>query len=244
MFRLGEPFDKNEEVGLIHDLTSHGKPMTMTFRNTTLRLSFRPIKVSEDDKKYPLFYDEGEYTFRDYGKLENFTWKNIAKFDFPIIRKSYLDRLRNSPKISRHEVIKAIIEDRVYGLELSIWRNDTSGRVSGGIMTLISISTGLVTYIYDESDSVITNYQRLLDMLGRSDVIGMYVRIRGVRGPYNSKPFYIQGLVIKVNDADRQFLNKLILIYNKLMKDLRANKISLGHVLDNIDLYYCIALGL
>jgi len=240
MFRLGEPFDKNEEVVLIHDLTSHGKSMTMTLHGTTLRLSFRPIKVLEDDKEYPLFPNKEEYTFRDYGKLENFTWKEVTKFNFPVIRKSYLDRLRNSPRISRYEVVKAIIEDRVYGLEFSLWNGSTSGRMSGGIMTLVSISTGFIIDIYDESDSAITNYQRLFDMLGGSDVIGMFVN---VRGPYSNKSIYIQGFVIQINDADKQFLNRLILIYNKLSRNLRANRISLGHVLDNLDLYYCIALG-
>jgi len=233
--RLGELFDRNDELKLDEGGDIDQKEKIVLQDGRTLNITFMKVNVSIDNQDKPLFCYDYSYTFRDYGQLKNFTWKSTSI----VIKKSYLNKLWDSREIPRNIVTKAINEGRVYGLNVILEDYDyMTGKPYSAKLYVLPIHPDTEEEIwifrpddYESPDDV----QRVLDILGESRVIGIYVQL---------EDHCISSLIIKINDSKTKwFIDKLITVYRKFRYDFQDNDISLGAVLDNLDLYYCLSFG-
>ena len=237
---LGKPYNGDRDVALTFDNYVNEHHLYLRKHNEVIKIEFANIVTYIKrglHYRFNLYDDNEEFTFRDYGKLKDFTWKRVAiesdhALTYPVIKKTYLERLRSSPKIPIEKVTEIMDEGRVYGLHMTLERdgNVTSGRLSIDPIHKNDISINIYRDgVYEN----LTDIQQVLDMLGESDVIGIHV----LTGDEID-------LLIMVNDYKvKEYIDKLVTIYDKLRDYLTHNNTPLGTVINNIDLYHCLSYG-
>jgi len=236
MLKLGEIFDKRTHVWLGHDEEVHKKRLT---KNRLNIMFYRVMFGPGEDKLQPLFANDNDNTFRDYGKLKNFAWDYRLNL---ITTKSHLEYIRNSPKLPIDYVDNEVLAGRVYGLIfVGVYSIGVKLPLQVGSLGLIRLNNiknyvGLSRRYENES---IDDIQRVFDMIAEADVISMYIKIE-------NKPAHMPlPIVIRVDDKTKELLDKLMTIYKKEMKEyFQEHNITLGMVLDNLDLYHCLSYGL
>ena len=208
-----------------------------------LIVNFQEVLYNVKEKRR-LFRDVSNYTFRNYGKVKNFTW-NIAPSDIMRLTttKSHLRYIKKrSQRLSVREVDEEVMAGRVYGLDLYSWDSSDDGlSLVGGTLGLVRFDSIANNYVYlgryYEREPA-SDIQRFLDMIAEADVIAMYAK---------TKHTSYEEIIIRVDDNTKIFLDKLITIYRrdgKMEKYFAEHNITLGMVLDNLDLYYCLSFGL
>jgi len=218
---IGEPLDYYDEVALFYGEVVHTEYLH-TKDGYTIRFNFTDAYLMNGEY---LFTNNKSYTFRKYGKLKDFTWKKADSDSDLVVKTYHVPKLKRSPKIDPAKVQNLIYEERVYGLQVSI------GEIRVA-KTHLKRHSSIFTDLYP---GVFVDIQYILDTLGESDVIGLKVNI-----DYED----VYDVVIVVDQKSKELLDKLTTIYDNLKKYIEKNKITLGAVLENLDLYYCIALGM
>jgi len=235
MLRLGEIFDERTHVRLGHDTDVHEERLP----KSRLRITFYRVMFGlREDKLQPLFANDNDNTFRDYGKLKNFTWDYRVNL---ITTKSHLEYMRNSPKLSIDYVDNEVLAGRVYVLSFAgFYSTDVEllQRVRLELVRLNDIknNAGLNRrYEYESVDDT----QRVFNMVAEADVISMRIKAE------DKSIYRFATIVIRVDDKTKELLDKLMTIYRKEMKEyFKEHNITLGMVLDNLDLYHCLSYGL
>ena len=236
MLRFGEYLDSNSEV------LSGGSYVSMEeLPKSGLIVNFQEVLYNVKEKRR-LFRDVSNYTFRNYGKVKNFTW-NIAPSDIMRLTttKSHLRYIKKrSQRLSVREVDEEVMAGRVYVLELFDW-NSSSGKpiIIRGTLRLARLDNISYDVYLSKSNSTesASDIQRFLDMIAEADVIALHIDVNNLRYPGSD-------IMFVVDDNTKIFLDKLMTIYNRNMRDyLYKHNITLGMVLDNLDLYYCLSFG-
>ena len=214
-----------------------------------LIVNFQEVLYNVKEKRR-LFRDVSNYTFRNYGKVKNFTW-NIAPSDIMRLTttKSHLRYIKKrSQRLSVREVDEEVMAGRVYVLELFDW-NSSSGKpiIIRGTLRLARLDNMSYDVYLSKSNSTesASDVQRFLDMIAEADVIALNVRVSEIIEKW--RVILRPDLIIRVDDNTKIFLDKLITIYRrdgKMKKYFAEHNITLGMVLDNLDLYYCLSFGL
>jgi len=250
MLIFGAPFDEENEVKLYSTgRTAHSERLPksgLDISFVSLRLDTNPTLGINTTK--PLLPSSKDYTFRNYGKMKNFTWKYPRKITTTI---SHIQYIRKSPRLSIDEVDDEILAGRVYGLELYSWRYPypepilIRGTLKLARLDDMSYYACLDNDDYAESAS---DVQRFLDMIADVDVIALNVEVT------KEDVIFRPDFVIHVDDNTKLLLDKLMKIYKdvrgmsrrygKMKEYMRRHNITLGMVLDNLDLYYCLSFGL
>ena len=235
MLKLGEPFDERTHVWLGHDTDVHEERLS----KNRLKITFYRVMFGRrEDQFQPLFANDNDNTFRDYGKLKNFAWDYRVNL---ITTKSHLEYMKNSPKLPIDYVDNEVLAGRVYGLRFA-------GSYSTGDELLQRVRLELVRlndiknfaglnrrYEYESVDDT----QRVFNMVAEADVISMRIKAE------DESTYRFATIVIRVDDKTKELLDKLMTIYKKEMKEyFKEHNITLGMVLDNLDLYYCLSFGL
>jgi len=217
---IGEPLDYYDEVALLDGDVVHTEYLDAK-DGYTIRFNFTDVYFMYGEY---LFTNNKSYTFRKYGKLKDFTWKKADSDSDLVVKIDHVPKLKRSPKIDPVKVQNLIHEERVYGLKVSL---DEIKVVKAHLKHHTSIFT-------DRYPNISSDIQYILDTLGESDVIGLKVNIDYLE---------VYDVVIVVDQRSKELLDKLTRIYDNLKEYIEKNKITLGAVLKNLDLYYCIALG-
>jgi len=241
MLKFGAPFDKENELQLFY--SGHDEHWVY-LDNIDLSARFKIFKAVNLFKAYSLtqvFPDEGYYTFRNYGQMKNFTWKHKK---YIVTTKSHLEYIRNSRALSVDMVEAEIKKGRVYILTLENWHGNMYGKsyiITDGALLLARLGiweTAILTGIGMMED--VSDIQRFLDIINEAYVIGLYAFIS-----MGGKAAWAD-IIFHVDDNTKIFLDKLITIYRKdgvMRRYLGEHKITLGMVLDNLDLYHCLSFG-
>jgi len=241
MLRLDQPFDERNEV-LISVVRIRDKlDFEVPLHNIGMRVRFSFFGPMTDPEGKPslLFPKESDYTFRDYGKVKNFTWRYGR---YLATTRSHLEYIRNSPILDISNVEAEITKGRVYGLSLDYWETTTMGAVTEGALYLVKPKDKKTAFLSGRPRENSHDMQRFLDLIAEADVIGLLAQIRLDQFISNAT------ILFNINDNDqlKVFLDKLITIYStrkNMNKYLGKNKITLGNVMDNIDLYHCLSYG-
>jgi len=242
MLRFGEYPDEENEVKLYGiGRTTHSERLS----KSGLDIYFRLLQLNVNPRlgitsKF-LFPKDKDYTFRSYGKMKDFTWYDK---EILVTTRSHLEYIRNSPKLSVDYVDNEVLKGRVYGLELYDWEySDNRLSLVSGTLQLVRFDN-IKNYVYlsryDEKEPV-SDIQRFLDMIAEADVIALNAKVdRNVN--------YSHDFVLLVyDDQTKIFLDKLMTIYRedgRMREYLGEYNITLGMVLDNVDLYHCLSFGL
>ena len=191
------------------------------------QIEFYPVEVrrAQSDQTLGHLFDKfTDYTFRDYGPFRNFDFKGYGSLT---IKEYYLNVLKSSQIIPLEEIDSNI--NRIYGI--SIFASSTEP-LSGQLNIWAVKGKFKVARIYDYG---IDGIKRLLEHMKDAKVVGLYA---GIHGDWLN-------LLVLVDDKTRAIFNILIAIYtSNVTTQLIKNKTPLTTVLDNLDLYHCISLGL
>jgi hypothetical protein len=222
--KIGGEIDSKTEIEL-DNISSLSNPVTLYYDDIKIGLSFDAILYnSYSDQEQGFLFGQyfRDYTFRDYGKLKNFAIRLVMSATSVAIPKSYLPRLKNSPIIPLHEIEENI--DRVYGLDLLYWRNQST------VMPLLKGE--FVDIGFTRSDMI-----TLTNILDEQQVIGLFVRLP-MKGLDRSM---LVDFLLLVDDNTKRLLNKLIYIYTHISDFLEKKGITLKDVLEDVDLYVAVA---
>ena len=247
MLIFGAPFDEENEVKLYSTgRTAHSERLPksgLDISFVSLRLATNPTLGINTTK--PLLPSSKDYTFRNYGKMKNFTWKYPRDITTTI---SHIQYIRKSPKLPIDEVDDEVLAGRVYGLDLFSWDHDPDkSMIIRGTLRLARLDNMSYDVYLSKSNSTesASDVQRFLDMIAEADVIALNVRVSEIIEKW--RVILRPDLIIRVDDNTKIFLDKLITIYRrdgKMKKYFAEHNITLGMVLDNLDLYYCLSFGL
>jgi len=239
MLKFGKSLDERYEIRL--DYSPTDKDINrVDLPASNLKIWFERTKYGLHERKSEfLFPSKEEYTFRNYGKLKDFSWDNEGKL---VTTKSHLEYIKNSPKLSVKEIDREVIEGRVYGLDpYYLARSDDGLSLASGKLKLVRLdNTKNSVYLsrYHERDPA-SDIQRFLDMIAEADVIALYTNV-------NNDAYCHIILHVDNNTKIKIFLDKLMTIYreDRMRRYLAKYNITLGMVLDNLDLYHCLSFGL
>jgi len=240
MLRLGVPIDEKNEVKLYRT----GKTVhTETLPKSGLNVSFKSFQFDNDLRRgtgKPLLPNNNDYTFRKYGKLKNFAWYDE---EILVTARSHLEYIRNSPKLSINYVDEEVLAGRVYGFSFVSSASDTEFYLIGTsfglrIVRLNAIRNwvDLYRHLTDES---ISDMEKLLYMIADADVIALSSDV-------GRNDYYGCDIILLVDDDTKILLDKLMTIYRddgRMRGYLTKHDITLGMVLDNLDLYHCLSYG-
>jgi len=191
------------------------------------QIEFYPVEVrrARTDQVLGRLFDKLiDYTFRDYGPFRNFDFKGYGSLT---IKEHYLNVLRSSHRIPLKEIDNNI--NRIYGI--SVFASSTES-LSGQLNIWAVRGRFEVVRVYDYG---IDGVKRLLERMKDAKVVGLYA---GRYGDWLD-------LLVLVDDETRAIFNTLITIYtSNITTQFIKNRVPLTTVLDNLDLYHCIALGL
>jgi len=190
-------------------------------------VEFYPVEVrrARTDQTLGRLFDKfTDYTFRDYGPFRNFDFKGYGSLT---IKEHYLNVLRSSQRIPLKEIDNNI--NRIYGI--SVFASSTES-LSGQLNIWAVKRRFEIVRVYDYG---IDGLKRLLERMKDAKVVGLYA---GRYGDWLD-------LLVLVDDETRAIFNTLITIYtSNITTQFIKKRVPLTTVLDNLDLYHCIALGL
>jgi len=236
MLIFGAPFDEENEVKLFY---KKREGHWVYLDNIDLGAE---LVIFYADNSAPFFPDEGYYTFRNYGQMKNFTWKYSNHIT---TTKSHLEYIHNSRALYVDRVEAEIKKGRVYVLTLS----EAAVKRKYGNSYILTEGAFLLARLGNWETAILSgrgmredasNIQRFLDIINEAYVIGLYAFIS------MGKHRVWADIIFHVDDNTKIFLDKLITIYKdvgRMREYLSRHKITLGMVLDNLDLYYCLSFG-
>jgi len=233
MLKFGAQINPSIHVKLFGDSIINSERLP----KSNLVVYFSKIRVDPVKRKNQhLFPNDRDYTFRKYGKLKDFTWYNEIIL---VTTKSHLEYIKNSPKLSIDYVDEEILAGRVYGVTvIHVEYNNKSSikEVDLRLVRFNDINNLVYLNRYGMYESV-SDVERFIDMIADADVIALKVDL-------DNPNFFGSDIVIYADDKTKIFLDKLMTIYNRNMRDyLYKHNITLGMVLDNLDLYHCLSYG-
>ena len=225
---LGEQIDPSIHVKLFDGVTANSEKLP----KNNLRVKFDKVSSGpSEDESEPLFSDIRDYTFRYYGKVKDFTWYDEETL---VTTRSHLEYMKNSPKLSINHIDEEVLAGRVYGITLIDL--ESANRVNSRLTRLDDIDNWSFLYRYGSPESV-SDIEKFLNMIAGADVIALHTRV-------GHEVDYVHDIILLVDDNTKIFLDKLMTIYNRNMrKYFSKHNITLGMVLDNLDLYHCLSYG-
>ena len=168
---------------------------------------------------------------RDYGELRNFI---IDRDGGLFIDESYVDNILHAP-------------------DFEFRSPDDLSRLYGIAPSHIDDSIYLYRYTYSYKmmvrDALKLTHEEFEEIKARvgldsAKVIALAVGITPHTPENQFLPFINRLLLLVEDEKTREILNKIVTVMVKLSKHISDNNIPLESILANLDLYYCIALGM
>jgi len=217
-------------MGKLYKLRRIGSEPIGRVQRYGIRFIFYDLFIKMDDTNVDIYKYHGKAGFRDYGEFRNFIIGKGGVF----IDESYVDNILHAPSF---EFRSQDDLSRLYGIGLSTI-DDT--------IYLYHYTYSYKMMVRDALNLTPEEFEEIKTIVGLDGVrvIALAVGITPYTPESASLPFINRLLLLVEDEKTRMMLNKIMTVMTKLDKYIRDNNIPFKSIMDNLDLYYCISLGM
>jgi len=216
-------------MGKLYRLKRIGNESIVRVQRYGIRFLFFELLIEMDDIMVDIYRYNRKAVFRDYGEFRNFI---IDRKGGLFIDESYVDNILHAPSFKFRSPDDL---SRLYGI--------TPG---SNFIYLYRYTYSYKMMVRDALNLTHEEFEEIKARVGldSAKVIALAVGITPHTPENRSLPFINRLLLLVEDEKTREILNKIVTIMVKLREYISDNNIPFSSIMDNLDLYYCIALGM